>query len=502
MPRTRLTTIVATLGPATSTVESIGALIDAGASIFRLNFSHGRREEHEARLTAIRSAGERSGRPIGVLGDLQGPKIRVGRIGRDMDESLELVAGSEVLFERGDSVTDPQDSASAAPIRLTCTYERFIDDVLPGHRVLLDDGAIRLLAVERSEDQLRCTVVHGGRLVSRKGINLPDTMVRLPALDERDLEWVEWAVEHDVDFLALSFVQSAADIDDLRRRVDAIATARELRGFRMSIVAKIERPQAVENIESITQAADAVMIARGDLGVEMDMAQVPVVQKRLIAICRSWGKPSIVATQMLQSMIESPIPTRAEASDVANAILEGADAVMLSGETAVGRYPTVTVETMRRIAQAAEGYVAEQPPSDTAPRRLIESGYRTAALAHGVWYIARDNRARCLVVWSQAGGGARYLSQNDFTIPIAAFSSDRRALRQMALLRGVYPVHLDPPPSSLAAWTVHVDRWLVEHEWAVAGDRVVLIAGSPLGVAGVTNALALHEVGSRDTGFK
>ncbi|HMN95870.1 MAG TPA: pyruvate kinase [Phycisphaerales bacterium] len=497
MPRTRLTTIIATLGPATSDEDAIAAMIEAGASIFRLNFSHGEPQEHAARLAAVRRASERCGRPIGVLGDLQGPKIRCARIA---GAGAALVAGEEVFLVRGDDVVD----SSRRPLRLGSTYAGLVEEVQPGHRVLLDDGAIRLLAVERDRDQdgLRCTVVHGGLLLSRKGINLPDTEIRLPALDERDLDWVEWAIRNDIDFLGLSFVQGAGDIDDLRRRVAASAAALGLHGFRMSIVAKIERPKAVENIEAIAQAADAVMIARGDLGVELDLAQVPVIQKRLIKVCRSWGRPTIVATQMLQGMIESPIPTRAEASDVANAILEGADAVMLSGETAIGRYPAIAVETMRRIAQAVEAWVVEQPLADAAPTRLVESGHRTAALAHGVWYIARDNRAKCLVVWSQAGGGARYLSQNEFTIPIAAFSSDRRALRQMALLRGVYPVLLDPPPSSLGAWTEHVDRWLVEHAWATAGDRVVMIGGSPLGVAGVTNSIALHEVGRRDTGFR
>ena len=312
---------------------------------------------------------------------------------------------------------------------------------------------------------------------------------------------MDWAVAHDIDYLALSFVSQAADVRDLRRLIQVAADAAGRIELRLPVVAKIERPQAIERMDEIIEEADAIMVARGDLGVEMDLAKVPVMQKRLIDAARGWGKPVIVATQMLQSMIDAPVPTRAEASDVATAIFDGTDAVMLSGETAVGRFPVVTIETMRRIAVETESFIATQPERDLAPAKLVETGYRTAALAHGVAVAARDWRARFLVVWSQAGGGARYLSQNELRIPIVAVSSNERALRQMQVLRGVTPILMDLP-ESLAEFTSSVDDALLRLDWARAGDHCILVAGTPLGISGNTNSLALHELGNASTGFR
>lgn len=487
-----LTKIIATIGPASRGRDVLTRLIDAGVSVFRLNFSHGSLEAHADVLTAIRSLAAEAGRRVAVLGDLQGPKIRIGKVA---DPGVELAPGDTVLLRRGTFIASP----AARPACFGSTYERLVDDVEPGQRVLIADGAIRMLVVAKRADELECSVTVGGVVTSGKGINLPDTHVSAEALSDHDLTCVKWAVEQGLDFLALSFVRSAAEVVRLRELIAAHAASREP-GFHVPIIAKIEQPSAVERVDEILEQADGIMVARGDLGVELELARVPVIQKRIVLAAADHGKPCIVATQMLESMIQSPMPTRAEASDVANAILDGADAVMLSGETAVGRYPVLAVDHMRLIAQHTEAYLSQQPQSASPPLRLVASRYRTAALAHGAWTIARDYGAKLIVVWSQRGGGARLLSQNNFQIPIIALSGDERALRQMQLLRGVTPIHMEPP-HSLADFTRRVDDLLLKDGWAALGDRCILMAGSPLGVARNTNTLALHEVGNPDTGY-
>jgi len=464
-------------------------------SIFRLNFSHGTLETHAQTLRRIREVAADRPRQVAVLGDLQGPKVRVGRVEAG---GVRVEPGDRVIFQRDGVVASPDDQ----PLRLSSTYERLIDDVNVGERVLINDGAIRMLTVEKTAETLECTVTVGGRISSGKGINLPESNISAPALTERDVECVAWTVEHEVDVLALSFVRSARELNALRAaiREQASAQGKGDDGLRLPIIAKIELPTAVEHIESILEAADGIMVARGDLGVEMELARVPVIQKRLIEASHAAGKPCIVATQMLESMIDSPTPTRAEASDVATAIFARVDAVMLSGETAVGKFPVLAVEYMRQIAAQTEGYVAEQPATPSPPAKPREERYRTAALAHGVWTIAQDYGARVVVVWSQTGGGARLLSQNEFCIPIVAISSDERAVRQMQLLRGVFPVRFDLP-EDLSAFTARVDEYLLEHDIAERGDPCILVAGSPLGVSRNTNSLAIHEVGNPDTGF-
>ena len=483
-----LTKIIATVGPATRGLEAVGALIDAGASAFRLNFSHGTLKDRESHLESIREAAQQRDRPVAVIGDLQGSKIRVGPV---VEGGVDVTPGAAVTFQRGETVADASGVFST-------THLSLIDDVETGQRILIDDGAIHLAVAEKHDDRIVCEVVHGGTIRSAKGINLPDTDPVTPPLTDRDAECVRWAVEHDLDFLAQSYVGSAGDVGALRMLIDDAAAGKP--GFRLPIIAKIERPSAVGNADAIVDAADAVMIARGDLGVEMDPARVPVIQKQLTEAAARAGKPCIVATQMLQSMIEAPVPTRAEATDVAGAIFDEVDAVMLSGETAVGRYPKLALETMRRIAREAEAYLATLPSRAAPPARLVETGYGTAALAHGVWTVARDLRARLIAVWSQGGGGARYLSQNRFQIPIIAVSSDERALRQMQLLRGVQPVGM-PAPADLGVFTQLIDEYLVESGWANAGDACILMGGEPPGEAGVTNRLAMHWIGNPVTGF-
>jgi len=476
-------------------------LIETGVSVFRLNFSHGSLRDQARRIEGIRGAAQELRRPVAVLGDLPGPKIRVGPV---PEGGVSLTAGAEVLIRASEEVAGESDGR----VVLGCTYPRISEEVEEGHRVLIDDGRVRLLAVGSGEDGLLCTVMSAGRVTSGKGINLPDSDISAPPLTDRDWRAVTWSVEHGVDYLAMSFVRTAWEVRELKERLEGMCGVRreapeDSEGARIPVVAKVERPQAVTNIEEIVEASDAVMVARGDLGVEMDIARVPVVQKRIVEVCGHYGRPCIVATQMLESMISEPMPTRAEATDVAGAIFEGADAVMLSGETAVGHDPVLVVETMRRIVAMAEAasHAGEREPNP--PSHASVRGYRTAALAHGAWHVARDMEASLVACWSQRGGTARYLSQNDFRAPILAWTSDRRWARRMALYRNVTPVRSAPPESGrLADWTDMVEGFALERGLAEEGDVVVLLAGKPLGEARATNSLAVLTIGDQSTGFR
>ncbi|MCP3905920.1 MAG: pyruvate kinase [Planctomycetes bacterium] len=489
-----LTKIVATLGPASANEETITKLIAAGVSVFRLNFSHGTLDEHGAWLRLVREVCSRGDRPVAVLGDLPGPRIRVGKV---VEEGIDLHPGSLLIFQREPIVARPD---ARGQHRLSSNYPRLLDDARPGERLLIADGTVRTLVIDAG-DELICRVTHGGRVTSGKGINLPETELTLETITDRDWECVAWAAEHHVDYLALSFVRSAADVQELssgiRRRIGPGLTAPP----ELPVIAKIETPAALLAIDSIITAADGIMVARGDLGVEMDLAEVPVLQKRLVAAAQEHGKPCIVATQMLESMIESSAPTRAEANDVAGAIFDKTDAVMLSGETAIGRYPVVTVEHMRRIAEHTEAHLASLPPVSSPPERLRVERSPLAALAHGVWTVAHDVDAKLIVVWSQTGGGARFLSQNVFRIPIIAVTSDATMARRMQLYRGVRPLCIDTPPN-LAAFDDFIDDYVQEQEWAGPGDALVIVAGEPLGTAGVTNSLAIHVVGEPGSGYR
>lgn len=497
--------IIATLGPASSSPEMVRKLIGAGVSVFRLNFSHGALDQHLITLRTVREAAQELGATTAVLGDLQGPKIRVGTM---PPEGVMLDAGSDVVFAIGAVQAERQGETQVLP----CTYEALPDEVMPGHRVLVNDGAVRLIAIDRAASDparsVRCRVTVGGLVTSRKGMNLPDSNVSAPAVTEKDWACVQWAVANGLDFLALSFVKKAAEVLELRKALAGMCSVdprmeKTGEGAMIPVVAKIEKPQALAEIDAIVEAADAIMVARGDLGVEMDLAQVPVVQRELIAKADEWGKPCIVATQMLETMVENASPTRAEASDVAHAIFDGADAVMLSAETATGRHPALVVETMRRIVLAAEEKMRAGCTAPSPPSRVIQTRYRTAALAHGAWYVARDLGAKLVVCWSQRGGAARHLSQTGFPIPIVAYSSDPRETRRMALLRGVTPM-CSPVPAggSLAAFNEQVDADLVSRGWAKPGDPILIIAGRPLGEHAATNTISVHYVGNPMTGFR
>lgn len=503
-PRTPTATrIVATLGPASESEEVVTKLMQGGVSVFRLNFSHGGFDQHLARLNVVRNVAHRLGCQTAVMGDLQGPKIRVGRVD---PPGIMLEPGQDVIFRLGIERAEVVQGVAILPT----TFEGLVREVQAGQRVLVNDGAIRMLAVDADakRGELRARVTVGGLVTSSKGINLPESDIRVPAITERDWRCVEWAVENGLDFLALSFVRTAEEVLELREKLAGMCSVRyEVEGSgaaaMIPVIAKIEKPQAVANLDAIVQAADAVMVARGDLGVEMDIARVPVVQHRILAACHQWGKPCIVATQMLETMTENASPTRAEASDVANAIFDGADAVMLSGETAVGKHPVLVIETMRRIIEAAEEEEVTSLTAPTPPGRMIEQGYRTAALAHAAWYLARDVRAKAVVCWSESGGSARYLSQTGFRVPILAYSSNARSTRRMALLWGVRAIHAKPPASGrLGDWTDMVEKELLSRGWVEHGDQVIVMAGKPLGVAKVVDTVAVMTIGDSRSAFR
>ena len=501
--------IVSTLGPASDTPEMIRKLIEAGAGVFRLNFSHGGLEDQLRRLRTVREVAGSMGRPICVLGDLQGPKMRVGQV-PNLSEGGGIVVstGDDVLFRANldeASMTGSGDDIAAV---LGTTFDAIFHDVQPGQRVLINDGAIRMLAVDRRKGEwLRCRVTTGGRITSSKGINLPETDLRLPAITERDWACVQWGVRHGIDAFALSFVRSPGEVLELKERLEGmVSVEREHGGDPLSnkipVVAKIEKPQAIEQLDAIIEAADGVMVARGDLGVEMEPQQVPVAQKYILERARRLGKPAIVATQMLESMIESPTPTRAEASDVANAIFDGADAVMLSGETATGRHPDLVVETMRRIIESAEAWI-NHLPHEPSESDLPEYPFRSAALALGAWHVVKKAGIKLVAVWSESGGMARYLSQTGFRVPILAFSSSEVTCRRMNLLGGVIPVHTSPPDDgTLASWTGRVEALVQERGYASRGDGVVLIAGKPLGSVIGQDSMAILRVGDPGSGFR
>ncbi len=483
-----LTRIVATVGPASSSVTTLEALVRAGVSIVRLNFSHGTLDQHAKTLAAIRTVEASTGQVTGVLADLPGPKIRVGQA---PIEGIDLQVGKVVHIRPGKVCTlGPEPT-------LACTYAGIVEDAEAGQRVLIDDGAVRLLVIDRRDGALVCTTLTGGIVRTGKGINLPDSRVRADPITERDLAGAEFAVANGIDFVGMSFVQ---DPDDLRRLRTAIehAAHRIGRPSAPQIIAKIERPQAIERMEEIVRAADAVMVARGDLGVEMDVAKVPVLQKRVIATARAEGKPSIVATQMLQSMVDAPVPTRAEVSDVANAILDGCDAVMLSGETAVGRWPVITVETMVRIAREAELHLAATGAPATPPERLVRERDRVAALAHGASRSARDLGVARVVAWSQTGVTALLLSRYGFTVPVLAASTDIASLRRMRILRGVEPMLVELPPATFLDFVSAAERHLRERGLSRNGDLVLVVSGEGFGAGAPSALMALREIGADD----
>lgn len=448
------TTIVATLGPATASEAMVKALIDRRVTVFRLNFSHGTFESHQALLDTIRRVSKTVPWAVCVMGDLCGPKIRVARI----DPAGALHIDDEVIFRA--------DSEPGTSHCFGITVPELVQDVQVGERILIDDGTIRLLAVNKEPKRLICKVQVGGDISSGKGVNLPDTNLSLPSITERDWEYVDWAIRNDLDYLALSFVQKADEILTLRK---ALAD----RSSPIRIVAKIEKPLAVKNLESILHASDALLAARGDLGVEMDLAYVPLAQKKMTALCRRFGKPVIVATQVLQSMMQNPVPTRAEASDVANAVMDYADAVMLSGETAVGDWPIQAVDFLAHTCRVTECYLDEtgtpRPEIEIQPELLGRE-----ALTRAVAMMPDRIRAKLIVAWTESGMTARLLSKARADVPVLALCPDARTARQLAFCYGVlsfYAARAD----DFQKWVEQVEAICLQNGWSEKGDDILLL---------------------------
>ena len=466
--------IVATLGPATSSYETIEQLVIAGLDVARLNLSHGEREVHEVAYANVRRASDSTGHAVGILADLQGPKIRLGRF-----------ADGPHQLETGDIFTITAEDVAGTKEIVGTTFPQLVKDVSPGDPILVDDGKVRLKVLDTDGTRVRTEVIVGGKVSNNKGLNLPGVALTAAALSAKDEDDLRWALRLGVDIVALSFVRSPRDAQRAR-----VIMAEE--GRRVPLIAKIEKPEAIEALQEIIDAFDGVMVARGDLGVELPLEMVPIVQKRAVELARRWAKPVIVATQMLESMIENPVPTRAETSDVANAVLDGADAVMLSGETSVGAHPVTVVETMARIIASTEDHgIARIPELGSKPR--TQGGALTLAAAN----IADFVGAKFVCVFSQSGDSARRMSRLRHPVPILAFTDLPGTRSRSALYWGV-ETFLVARALTTDDLMRTVDDVLLETGHAQLGDVVIVTAGAPPGVAGSTNNVRVHTIGAID----
>ena len=468
--RRRRTKIVATVGPASSTSEVLTRLFNAGADVFRLNFSHGSHEEHAARIALIREIEGKSGRPIGILADVQGPKLRVGRFG-----------GGRVHLQTGQQFRLDLNPTPGDARRVNLPHPEIIEAAAIGTTLLLDDGKLRLRVARKREDHLECDIVVGGPLSDRKGVNVPDVVLPIPALTVKDREDMAFALEHGVDYIGLSFVQRAEDV----------AEAREIAAGRAWIMTKLEKPQALDNLDAILKLSDAVMVARGDLGVELPPEEVPLAQKRIVRAARTNGIPVVVATQMLESMISAPAPTRAEASDVATAVFDGADAVMLSAETAAGQYPYEAVNIMDRIVARVE--------QDPGWRAIIEASRPTPehssadAIAAAARQIAHTIEARAIAAFTSSGGTALRIARERPESPVLGLTPDPATARRLAIAWGVHAIVTADVHSMTEAVSKAV-RIAHQEGFAELGEEIVVAAGVPFGKRGTTNALRVADV--------
>jgi len=463
--------IVCTLGPAVDTADDIRRLVEAGMDVARLNMSHGNHGDHRRRYDMVRQASDATGHGVGIIADLQGPKIR-----------LETFAGGKAEIAAGEEfVITTRDVEGDATICGT-THQGLPGDVSEGDPILVDDGKLRLRVVKIEGQDVTTRVEVGGKVSDHKGLNLPGVAVSVPALSKKDVADLRWALRTSVDYVALSFVRSASDVEDVRR------VMRE-EGAVLPVIAKIEKPQAIDNLDEVVDAFDGFMVARGDLGVECPLEDAPFLQKRVIDKARRNAKPVIVATQMLESMISNPAPTRAEASDVANAVLDGADAVMLSGETSVGEYPIETVETMARIVASTEAHeLAKMAAIDWQPKT------RGGVIAKAAAEVAERVGASYLVAFTQSGDSARRLSRYRGKVPILAFTPVSKVRSQLSMSWGV-ETFLTQDVEHTDEMVRQVDEALLEIGRVQLGDQVVIIAGSPPGIPGSTNALRIHRMG-------
>jgi len=459
------------MGPAVESPEKVKELIDAGMNMARLNLSHGSYEEHQRRFDQVRAAAKNAGRPVSILVDLQGPKIRLAR----------FIAGPHELA-RGDIFTITTDEVEGTKERVGTTYKGLPGDCKVGDHILIDDGKVTVQVVEVKGNDVVTKVIEPGAVSNNKGINLPGVAVSVPAMSEKDIEDLRWGLRAGADFIALSFVRNAADIKDVHKIMDE-------EGIRLPVIAKIEKPQAVANITEIVDAFDGIMVARGDLGVELPIEDVPLVQKLCVELARDMAKPVIVATQMLDSMIINSRPTRAEATDCANAVLDGADALMLSGETSIGEFPIEAVQTMARIIQKTEeGGLDRIRPIKTAPRT------KGGAITKAATEVGAIVDAKYLVAFTQSGDSARRMSRLRSPIPILAMTPEVGTYNRLALSWGVESM-LTPVVGATDEMVKLVDAALIDSGRAVIGDNVIIVAGSPPGIPGSTNAMRVHRVG-------
>jgi pyruvate kinase len=468
--------IVCTMGPAVESPEKVRELIGAGMNMARLNLSHGGYEEHQARLDQVRAAAKEAGKAVAILVDLQGPKIRLGRFA---DGPHELA--------RGDIFTITTDEISGTKERVGTTYKGLPGDCKAGDRILIDDGKVTVEVVEVKGNDVITKCIQPGAVSNNKGINLPGVAVSVPAMSEKDGDDLRWGLRAGADFIALSFVRTAADVKDVHAIMDEV-------GIRVPVIAKIEKPQAVENLVEIVAAFDGIMVARGDLGVELPIEDVPMVQKSCIELARDAAKPVIVATQMLDSMINNSSPTRAEATDCANAVLDGADALMLSGETSVGEFAIQAVETMARIIERTEELGLDRiRPLTNSPR--TKGGAITKAAAEVGLIVG----AKFLVTFTQSGDSARRISRLRSQIPILAITPDEGTYHRLALSWGVEPL-VTPMVKHTDEMVLQADKMLIDGKRAEIGELVVIVAGSPPGIPGSTNAMRVHKVGDAVNG--
>lgn len=468
--------IVCTLGPATSSYEQIRELVDAGMDVARLNLSHGTHEDHARSYELVRRASEEAGRPVAVLVDLQGPKIRLGSFG---DGPVDLAVGDEFAITTEDVVGDAELAST--------TYGGLPGDVHPGDAILVDDGKVTLRVRRVEGPRVTTEVEVAGKVSDHKGLNLPGVAVSVPAMSEKDVDDLRWGLRQGADLIALSFVRDASDVRDVHAIMDE-------EGIRRPVIAKVEKPQAVDNLREVVDAFDGVMVARGDLGVELPLEQVPLVQKRAVELCRRAAKPVIVATQVLESMISAPRPTRAEASDCANAVLDGADAIMLSGETSVGKYPFEAVRTMARIIESTEEHGLDRiDPLGTNPHT------KGGAITRAAQDVGQALGAQYLVVFTTTGDSARRMSRLRSDIPLLVFTPEEQVRSQLALTWGVesflmpYVTHTDD-------MVLRMDEQLLQAGRCSEGDLVVVVAGAPPGIPGSTNALRVHRMGDAVSG--
>ena len=468
--------IVCTLGPAVESVEKITELIDAGMNMARLNLSHGSHDEHQKRLDLVRVASKKANKAVAILVDLQGPKIRLGRFSSGPHE-----------LSRGDTFTITTDDIAGTKDKVSTTYKGLPGDCKAGDAIMIDDGKVSVQVVQVKGNDVITKVIQPGMVSNNKGINLPGVAVSLPALSEKDIADLRWGLKAGIDFIALSFVRNAADIKDIHKIMDEV-------GVKVPVIAKIEKPQAVENLQEIVDAFDGIMVARGDLGVELPIEDVPMVQKSCITMARESAKPVIVATQMLDSMISNSQPTRAEATDCANAVLDGADALMLSGETSVGDFPIDAVKVMARIIERTEEVALDQiPPLKHSPAT------KAGAITKAATEVGLTVGAKYLVAFTQSGDSARRMSRLRSPIPMLALTPEIGTYNRLALSWGVESL-LTASVNHTDEMVMQVDTILIESKRVKIGDLVLIVAGSPPGIPGSINAMRVHKIGDAVSG--